>query len=678
MPKNIITTPEQKFAEELKKGLVNAKKAKFAVGWFFISGIRELKDELDKLESLDLLISPSTSQHTAETMLIAEKIDELVKDELEKRKTPEEKKEILVKEASALLERTGKLKASKENAEFIAWLAEKLAKNIFKIHMYIKEVMHAKMYYIEKKDETSVAFMGSSNISLSGFNLNTELNIRLTDENQVKKLKAWFDEKWKYSEDCDFTTLAAKALEKSWPLNPDVTPFRIYLKILHEFFTFEDDNLEVVPLSEDTPDLYDFQKDAVIDAYKKLNKYGGLFLADVPGLGKTYMGSALLAHLQEDGKKAIVICPPKLEEQWRDVLDEFSAGTARVISKGKLQSIINDDSLMKREIVLVDEAHHFRNPETNMYKDLELICENKKVILVGATPQNLNLLDLYYQMKLFHPNEISEILKIDPPILREFFDEAIEEREKLDAESKNDIPDRSENLFQQILIRRTRKNIIDEYGKDKLPPFPERIGPFRIDYDIDAVYPGGLYEELNKKIDSLDFARYDIGSYIIEEEFNEEEKQRLRVAGKNLKKIMHMILFKLLESSVVAFRESVDLIFRSHEAFLKGLDENKVLAGDKADQVYQQLRNDVDLEEIDIPDDAYSSKRFKVKDLQSAIEKDKVIFWQMYEMVKDIKPINDNKLQTLIKRIKGSYTKKNWNEKGNEPCEGKKILIFTQ
>src|SRR3990167_7931111 len=99
MPKNIITTPEQKFAEELKKELVNAKKAKFAVGWFFISGIRELKNELDKLESLELLTSPSTNSHTAETFLIAEKIDELVKDELDKRKTPAEKKEILKKEA---------------------------------------------------------------------------------------------------------------------------------------------------------------------------------------------------------------------------------------------------------------------------------------------------------------------------------------------------------------------------------------------------------------------------------------------------------------------------------------------------------------------------------------------------------------------------------------------------
>jgi len=674
MPRNIITTPEQKFSDELKKELKVAKSAKFAVGWFFISGLKEIKKELDGLDSIELLISPSTNRHTAETMLIAEKIDEAVKDELDKRQTPDEKKEMLIKEAELLLQRTSQVK----DADFITWLAEKLAKDVLKIHMYTKEVMHAKMYYIEKKNGTKVAFMGSSNISLSGFNLNTELNIRLTNEEQVKKLEKWFNEKWQGTADCDFTFLAAKALEKSWPLNTDVTPFRIYLKILHEFFTIEDENFEIAPISEEAPDLYEFQKDAVIDAYRRLNKYGGLFLADVPGLGKTYMGSALLAHLQEDGRKAIVICPPKLEEQWRDVLDEFSVGTARVISKGKLSAIINDDFLMKREIILVDEAHHFRNPETNMYKDLELICENKKVILVGATPQNLSLMDLYWQLKLFHPNEISDVIKIDPPILKEFFDAAITEREKLDSEGKVDIPDKSEDLFQQLLIRRTRKNIIDEYGKDKLPPFPERVGPFRIDYDIDEVYPGGIYEELNKRIDQINFARYDIGSFIKEDKFSEEEKQRLKVAGRNLKKIMHMILFKLLESSVAAFRSSVDLIYRSHDAFLKGLDEEKVLAGDSADKVYGELRKDIDLEEIDIPEDSYGIDRFDGIELRKAIEKDKIVFREMYAMVKDIKPMEDNKLQTLIKRIKGSYTKESWGEVGNEPCEGKKILIFTQ
>ncbi|MBU4360842.1 NgoFVII family restriction endonuclease [Patescibacteria group bacterium] len=681
MPKNIITTPEQKFSMELKKELKDAKKAKFAVGWFFISGFKELKDELDKLENLELLISPTTNKHTAETMLVAEKFDEEVIDKLKEiaeYKTSAQKQEILEKEAEAFLERTGKIKPSKESKEFLVWLASKLNEKKIKIRIYTKETMHAKMYLIEKKDKSRVAFMGSSNISISGFNLNTELNIRIIDEKQIKKLSKWFKEKWDKSKDCDFTVLAGKKIEDSWAINNDVTPFRIYLRILHDIFSLEQENEEqLLKLSDDAPELYNFQKDAVIDVYRRLNKYGGIFLADVPGLGKTYMGSALLAHLQEDGEKAVVICPPKLEEHWKDVLDDFNVN-ARVISRGKLSDIINNDRLMQRDIILIDEAHHFRNPETNGYKDLELICENKKVILVGATPQNLSLNDIYHQMKLFHPREICEQIKIDPPILKDFFEEAMKEREKLDKEGKINVTDCSENLFQQILVRRTRKNIIDEYGKENLPPFPDRMGPYRIDYNIDEVYPGGVYSQLNNKIDQLKFARYDIGSFIEPDQFTDDEKQRLRIAGRNLKSIMHMILFKILESSVVAFRESTNLIYRSHQLFLRGLDEGKVLAGEAADKAYKDLKNDIEIEEIDIPTDSYDGKRFKKDELRQVIEKDMEIFKEMHEMVKDIKPSEDDKLQTLIKRIKGEYKKDNWDKEGKEKLSDKKILIFTQ
>jgi len=680
MPKDIITTPEQKFSDELKSELKDAKSARFAVGWFFISGLQEIRDELDKLEKVELLISPSTNRQTVETMLAVDKFDEAVRDKLAESKylTPEQKQKILDSEANALLSRTGKLKPSKESAEFLIWLREKLSTKQIQIHMYTKEAMHAKMYLIEKKDTKKVAFVGSSNISVSGFSLNTELNIRLTKEEQVIKLEKWFKGKWENTKDCDFTSLAEKALKNSWAENKEVTPFLIYLRVLHDIFSLEDeDEMEMEKLNEDMPELYKFQKDAVIDAYKRLKKYGGLFLADVPGLGKTYMGSALLAHLQEEGERGVIICPPKIKDQWEEVLDEFNVN-AKVISRGKLSDIIDDERLLQKEVIIVDEAHYFRNSETNGYKDLQIICEGKKVVLIGATPQNLSLWDIYQQLKLFHPQEVTEQLKVDPPILKEFFEEAIKEREDLDKKGKEDIPDRSENLFQQLLIRRTRKNIIDEYGTKGLPEFPKRQGPYRIDYDIDEVYPGGIYSELNKRMDEINFARYDIGSYIKEDEFTDEEKQRLKAAGKNLRKIMHMILFKLLESSVEALRQSTDLIYNSHLLFLKGLDEGKVLAGESADKTYKKLKDDVSIEDIDIPQDAYDAQKFDKEKIRKDIEKDMAIFKEMYEMVKDISPGDDNKLQTLVDRIKGEYVQEHWDESGKEKCEGKKVLIFTQ
>jgi len=134
-----------------------------------------------------------------------------------------------------------------------------------------------------------------------------------------------------------------------------------------------------------------------------LKKYNGVFISDVPGLGKTYIGAALLSHLETEGKPALVVAPPRLVEYRRDILANFGASKARVISSGKIEEAFENESYLKKKVVLVDESHHFRNPETKRYRDLAKICEGKEVILVSATPQNLNIWDIYWQLKLFTP-----------------------------------------------------------------------------------------------------------------------------------------------------------------------------------------------------------------------------------------------------------------------------------
>ncbi len=402
-------------------------------------------------------------------------------------------------------------------------------------------------------------------------------------------------------------------------------------------------------------ELYDFQIDAVRDAYQRLQKYNGVFLADVPGLGKTYMGAALLAHLQEEGKKALVIGPPKLKEHWEEVLSLFGVGTARYFSYGKLEEIINDERLMSRDVILIDESHHFRNPNSKRYKDMELICEGKQVILVGATPQNLSIWDLYYQIKLFIPNDNSHQFRIDPVNLSEYF-------EMCEAGKAN-----LEDLIDQIVIRRTRKDIKELYRHERLV-FPARRGPYRVEYTIDKVYPRGLYKKLSKLIEDLTLARYNIGSYIKEDMFSPDEIQRIRQAGVNLRKIMRIILFRRLESSVKALRDSVEWMLMSHEIFLKALDEGKVLVGESAEEVYDEIRSGVDIEEIEIPESAEDTSKFNVESLRRDILNDKRIFHEIRELIapETIPPEMDDKLNTLIKLL-------------NKPeIKGKKTIIFTQ
>jgi ERCC4-related helicase len=657
MPHDIIDNLQIKLVDELKKKLRVAKTAKFAIGWFFLTGLKEIKEEIEKLDKIYILAGAKTNKETAETLLMSKRYEEAVEHEFKKLKSSNKIKinEILESEFKNLITHISSIKPTAENIEFIKWFWDKLRKKKIEIRIYPKETLHAKLYLLEYKDKNhglGMGFIGSSNLSIKGFNLNTELNVAVYGDSNYQILNNWFDNLWNQSKDAEFTEIAASAIKKSWVMNDEVTPFRAYLRILHEIFSYTQWG-EVPETDYGGVHLYHYQLDAVRDAYRRLQKYNGVFLADVPGLGKTYMGAALLCHLQEEGKRAIVICPPKLKEQWEEVLSEFGVGTAKVFSHSKLDSIIEDNKIMKREVVLIDESHHFRNPETNRYKDIELICEGKQVILVGATPQNLSIWDLYYQIKLFTPSEVNHKFRIYPAVLKEYF--------KACEEGKANI----EDLINEVVIRRTRSDIIEYYNQEEIPAFPKRIGPKRIDYSIDKVYPGGIFKKLNELIEKMTFARYDLGSYIKEEQFTPDEKQRLKQAGKNLRKIMKMILFRRLESSIAALKDSAEWMYKAHEVFLKALDQQKVLAGEASEDVIDQLKAGTEIEDIEIPETSYPANKFYVNDLKKNIEKDRDILIQIHNLVANLSPSQDEKLQKLIYFLK--------NEISN-----KKTIIFTE
>lgn len=661
MPHNIFDNREKKLIDGLKKELTSCKRADFVVGWFFLTGLRELKDGIEHLEKLRILAGSKTNKATAEIMLLSERYENAVVKAIEDLQHPNEAmiQEILNHEAEAVIRHISTVKPTKENIEFIKWFWQKLSDGKIEVRIYPKETLHAKLYllhYSDQKKDPGIAFVGSSNLSISGIYLNTELNIALPEKENYKFLSQWFEKLWKDSERADFTQMLAHAVERSWVMNKEITPFRVYLRLLHEIFSIED-FIQTPDIAKKLGEveLYDFQLDAVRDAYRRLQKYNGVFLADVPGVGKTFMGAALLAHLQEEGKRALVIGPPKLKDNWEEVLSLFGVGTARFFSHGKLEDILNDERLMARDAVLIDESHHFRNPDSKRYKDMELICEGKQVILVGATPQNLSIWDIYNQIRLFTSSEAAHQFRIDPPLLKEYFN-ACERGEA-----------NMENLIDQIVIRRTRKDIKELYKHEEMT-FPKRKGPYRIDYSIDAVYPGGLYKKLSSFIESLSFARYDVGSYIKEGAFTPDERQHIKIAGKNLKRIIKIILFRRFESSVAALRDSALWMGKSHDAFLKAISENKVLIGEAAEEIYDQIRGGADLEDIEIPESAEDAKKFSIENLHKDIENDRKIFTEIENLisVEKIPPEEDDKLQALIKYLQ------------SPEIRGKKTIIFTQ
>jgi ERCC4-related helicase len=655
MSEDIIDNSKVKMLDVLKDKLSISRKARFAVGWLFLSGFENIRNEIDGLEKLEILAGARTNKQTVEAMLLEKKYEKAVKDILAKKEfLPEdERKKLLEEEFKGIVENLSSMEPNENNVSFLKWLWENISQKKIEIRIYHKAPLHAKLYlfdYKDKKHGEGEAIVGSSNLSLGGLETKTELNVRVLGDDNFNQLNQWFEERWQESKLTEFSPLAQKAIEQSWAFNNEVTPFKIYLKVLHEIFSYKEPEPEI----ELETELYRFQRDAVIDAYRRLKKYNGVFISDVPGLGKTYIGAALLSHLETEGKPALVVAPPRLVEYWRDILANFGASKARVISSGKIEEAFENESYLKKKVVLVDESHHFRNPETKRYRDLAKICEGKEVILVSATPQNLNIWDIYWQLKLFTPYEANHRLRIYPVEIKRYFDACDKGEANID------------DLISQIFIRRTRSDIKEFYPDERIY-FPARKGPYRVDYSIDKVYEGGLYDKLKKLISRLRYARYNLGKYAKKEEFDPDELQRLTVAWENLKRLVQINLFRRLESSIQAFKDSIDTHLKVHHSFKKILeDENKVWIGelDDLEDIIEKLENGDEVEWVE-RENYYDADKFDKGQLSRDLASDIEIFELMKNYTSNLKAENDDKLLKLIELLK------------SDELLGKKIIIFS-
>ena len=189
---------------------------------------------------------------------------------------------------------------------------------------------------------------------------------------------------------------------KTW-LNNTITPYELYLKFLYEYFKDELNQADEVFLKYLPQEFkkLEYQEQAVLNAKKILLEYGGVFISDVVGLGKTYISAMLAGQL--DGR-TLVIAPPVLLERsnpgsWTNVFSDFRV-PADFESLGKLDDLINRGT-EKYTNIIIDEAHRFRTETTVTYEKLAEICRGKRVVLVTATPYNNAPKDILSLLKLF-------------------------------------------------------------------------------------------------------------------------------------------------------------------------------------------------------------------------------------------------------------------------------------
>ena len=117
------------------------------------------------------------------------------------------------------------------------------------------------------------------------------------------------------------------------------------------------------------------------------------------GLGKSYV--ALAVALARREPFALVV-PAVLVSQWRGLLDRFGTQETPIITHESLSvSTARPTDRPTAAFVVIDEAHRFRNPDTNRYRALARLVVGSRVLLVTATPIHNCVADLLHLLRLF-------------------------------------------------------------------------------------------------------------------------------------------------------------------------------------------------------------------------------------------------------------------------------------
>ncbi len=702
MPHDIIDNRTDTLVDAIRRVLPGSRSACFAVGYFFLSGLEAVADQLENVHELRLLIGNTSNRETIEQIAEGYRRLEQVRDAAEALQyTGRAAREAATLETAGTIGQViAAMDQTDQAVKLVCALVRLIEEGRLKVRVCTQGRLHAKAYIFDYPPDSpygnGMAIVGSSNFTLAGVTTNTELNVKVHGDANHAELTRWFKGLWDEAE--DFDSHLMQALRQSWAL-AEITPYEIYLKALIEVTRgqLEAADAEAFLWRDDiTAVLTEFQTQAVRHAVAMIRRYGGCFVADVVGLGKSYIGAAILKHFERhDRTRALVICPAPLVEMWEHYNEAYRLN-ARVLSMGMLREdeehgpewMLYDERYRHRDFVLIDESHNFRNTDNQRYRVLAsyLAGGDRRCALLTATPRNRSVWDIYHQMKLFHPQDVTEI-PVDPPNLQRYF--------KLVEQGERRLP----ALLADVLIRRTRTHILRWYGYDAetgLRVDPERFAPYRdgerrayvlvggrrqffpqrrlqtITYSIERTY-AGLYADLSAFLkpdgDGLTFARYGLWNYVRAEKRERQPYVELQRAGANLRGLMRVMLFKRFESSVYAFRQTVSRLSRIHQAFLAALDQGIVPAGDAAQSL---LYESDELEEQALLDAlAQVSGRYAIEDFDAAalradICHDIGVLAGMLARVEAISPGEDDKLQTL----------KGW--LARPPLNQGKRLIFTQ
>jgi superfamily II DNA/RNA helicase len=636
------------------------------VGYFYTSGFHALYKSLERTKKIRILIGISTNRQTLDLMKQAEQ-REL---QFSHAETKEHFSNLLAREMESAEDSR---KVEEGVTKFLEWLQS----GKLEIKAYPTENIHAKLYilsFAQGDRDVGRVITGSSNFTQSGLVDNFEFNVELKTRADYEFAKQKFEEFWKDAVDIRDKYIQT-IQERTW-LNNTITPYELYLKFLYEYFKDELSQTDEVVFTYFPTEFkqLEYQKQAVLNAKKILEEYGGVFISDVVGLGKTYVSAMLASQL--DGR-TLVLAPPVLLEKtnpgsWPNVFSDFRV-PADFESLGKLDHLIYRGT-EKYKNVFIDEAHRFRTESNITYEKLAQICRGKRVILVTATPLNNTPRDILSQIKLFQNAKKSTIPNVSN--LESFFGRLEQKIKKLDRQKDRDKYLRAvkenareirESVLKYLMVRRTRKEI-ETYFADDLKSqnlkFPEVENPEPVFYQLSREESAVFDKTIELVAKKFKYARYTPLLY-----YKGKISQPEELSQKNLGKFMKILLVKRLESSFYAFRNTVGRFISYYELFLKEFDKGNVYVSKKyANKIFELLDNEDD-EAIQKLLESDKALRYPASDFTAELKKD---LENDLSILKEIRKLwqgvtRDPKLLSFLELLSENSVLKN-----------NKLIVFTE
>ena len=487
---------------------------------------------------------------------------------------------------------------------------------------------------------------------------------------EADMLAQWFDAQWLAlaAQPEAKAALLAQLNELAAPRDP----MSIYTAVLYHLFRADSQDMDEDRIVKSATGirntviwkkLYKFQRDGVVGAIDKLERFGGCIIADSVGLGKTFEALAVIKYHELRNDRVLVLAPKRLRDNWtlykandqRNILasDRFNYDVLNHTDLSRDGGTSGDIDLAhinwgNYDLVVIDESHNFRNKKApkqgveTRYDRLmrKIIREGVKtrVLMLSATPVNNRLADL--------KNQIAFVTEGDDTALFDHGIASVDSTTRRAQKAFNrwlELPEAEKtpqllvemlgfdyfSLLDHLTIARSRRHIEKYYGTAETGRFPSRLPPVNIKADVDKAGEFQSIKEINLEIRRLKLASYAPLRYVKEGRLAAyDEKYSTAIRGgesifrqvdreESLIHLMRVNLLKRMESSVWSFGLTVGRQLNDVDATLARLASYKAGSTGVEDEF-----EEIDIADVDIDDPAFEPLLVgrKVKVLLSDID----------------------------------------------------------